>query len=134
MWHNCEIHFGSLLATYGGKIRIGNNCSINPYCVLYGHGGLDIGNNVRIATHTIIIPANHIFNEIDKPIFKQGIEKKGIKIEDDVWIGAGVKILDGIIIKKGSIIAAGSVITKSTVENGIYAGVPAKKIKDRTEV
>jgi acetyltransferase-like isoleucine patch superfamily enzyme len=60
---DCEIHRYAMLRTYGGSIRIGNKCSIHPYCVIYGHGGLIVGNGVRIATHTVIIPANHNFIE-----------------------------------------------------------------------
>ncbi|MCK7515996.1 MAG: acyltransferase [Desulfobacterales bacterium] len=72
-----------------------------------GDGGLTIGNNVRIAAHTVIIPANHVFDDVNIPIRKQGLSKKGIVIEDDVWIGSGVKILDGVVIGKGCVIGAG---------------------------
>ncbi len=58
----------SMLITHpGGFIKIGRNCSVNPFCVLYGHGGLEIGNDVRIATHTVFIPANHNFESLDIP-------------------------------------------------------------------
>ena len=66
--------------------------------------GLNIGKGVRIATQTAILPSNHIFSDRDKYIFQQGLSKEGILIEDDVWIGAGVKILDGVILKRGCII------------------------------
>ncbi|NMC13019.1 MAG: acyltransferase, partial [Chloroflexi bacterium] len=49
----------------------------------------------------------------------------------DVWIGAGVKILDGVVVSKGCVLAAGAVITHSTEPYGVYAGVPARRIKDR---
>jgi len=52
-------------------------------------------------------------------------------IEDDVWIGYGTTIMSGVTIKKGSIVAAGSVVTKDVESYSIYAGVPAKKIKNR---
>lgn len=129
--NDCEIHRGALLWTYGGKISLGNDSTVNPYCVLYGHGGLNIGSGVRIATHTVIVPANHQFDSIDEPIHLQGISAIGVNIEDDVWIGAGVRILDDVSIGKGCVIAAGTVVTKSTQPYGIYAGVPAEKIKSR---
>ncbi|SFG63838.1 transferase hexapeptide (six repeat-containing protein) [Algoriphagus hitonicola] len=122
---------GVILATYGGAINIGNNCSFNPYCVIYGHGGLWIGNYVRIATHTIIIPANHIFESRDLPITKQGLTKKGIRIGDDVWIGANVTILDNVIVGKGCVIGAGAVVNKNTSDFGVYGGVPSKQIGKR---
>jgi acetyltransferase-like isoleucine patch superfamily enzyme len=118
----------------GGNISIGRFCSINPFCILYGQGGLTIGNYVRIATHTVIIPGNHNFDRVDIPIAKQGNTMLGVIIRDDVWIGAGVYILDGVEIAEGCVLGAGSVVTKSTVPYGIYVGVPAKRIKDRGPV
>lgn len=129
---NCVIHYGTLLLSCGGYITIGNNCSINPYCILYGHGGLTIGNCVRIACHTVIIPSNHKFENSDRHILNQGEISKGIVIEDDVWIGSGSKILDGVTISKGCVIGAGCVVTKTTQPFGVYVGVPAKLIKFRS--
>ena len=130
---NTKILKFSQILCYGGSIKIGNNCSINQFCVVYGHGGLIIGNNVRIATHVIIIPANHKFDRIDIPIMDQGETRKGIIVEDDVWIGAGAIILDGVRISKGSIIAAGAVVTHNVPKYHIVAGVPAKVLKKRNE-
>lgn len=128
---NCEVAKGAMVLTYGGNITIGDNCTIQPYSVLYGQGGLVIGNDVRIAAHCVIIPANHGFDDLTIPIYKQELTKQGIIIKNNVWIGAGCRILDGVTVSEGCVIAAGSVLTKSTVENGIYAGVPAKLIKIR---
>ncbi|WP_446785264.1 acyltransferase [Macellibacteroides fermentans] len=102
--------------------------------VIYGQGGTNIGNGVRIAAHCVIVPSNHIFDDPDEYIYKQGLSKKGIIIEDDVWLGAGVKVLDGVVIKKGCVFGANSVVTKSTEKNGIYVGIPAKLIKYRCKV
>lgn len=115
----------------GGDIIIGDNCTINPYTIVYGQGGTKIGNGVRIAAHSVIVPSNHIFDDPNEFIYKQGLSKKGIVIEDDVWIGAGVKILDGVTISKGSVIGANSIVTRSTEQNGVYVGIPAKLIKKR---
>lgn len=51
-------------------------------------------------------------------------------IEDDVWIGANAIILPGVRIGRHSVIAAGSVVTQSVEPFSVYAGVPARKIKD----
>lgn len=122
------------LITIGGVIKIGKRVKINPYCIIYGNGkGVSIGNDVLIAAQTIIIPANHNFNNLSIPINKQKENSKGIIIGNDVWIGAGCKILDGVNIGNGAIIAAGSVVNKSIPEFAIAGGVPAKIIKYRTE-
>lgn len=125
IWHGVEIH------SWGGCVEIGNHCSINPYSVLYGTGKIKIGNNVRIAAHTVIVSSMHRYERVDIPIMQQGIEARGITIEDDVWIGAGVRILDGIVIGKGAIVGAGAVVTKNVPSFSIVAGVPARHIKNR---
>jgi len=115
----------------GGRIELGSMNSVNPYCVLYGHGGLITGDFVRIAAHTVIIPANHIFDNPDIPITRQGISKQGIRIGRDVWIAAGCRILDGVVIGDGCVVAAGAVVNRSLAPFSVFGGVPAKIIKMR---
>ncbi len=122
---------GVVLRAYGGSIDIGDHCSVNPYSVLYGDGGLKIGNGVRIAAHCVIVSANHRFDDLSRFIYLQGQDPKRVVIEDDVWIGAGARILHGVTIRKGTVVAAGAVVTKSTEGYSIVAGVPARKISTR---
>ncbi|WP_040920406.1 acyltransferase [Leptonema illini] len=124
----CRIHHFAQLLTYRGHIILGENCSVNPFTILYGHGGLTIGNNVRIAAHVVIIPSNHNFQRIDIPIFQQGHSQKGITIGDDVWIGANSVILDGVTIGNGAIVSAGAVVRADVAPYEIVGGVPAKRI------
>ncbi len=114
-----------------GFIKIGAESSINAFCVLLGYGGITIGRRVRIAAHTSIIAFNHNFSETELDIHRQGYNTKGVVIEDNVWIGTGVRILDGVTIGQGSIVGAGSVVTKDIPENSVAVGVPAKVIKKR---
>jgi maltose O-acetyltransferase len=53
-----------------------------------------------------------------------------IRVGSGTWIGAGTTILGNVVVASGCVIAAGSVVTKDTEENGLYAGVPARRIKD----
>jgi acetyltransferase-like isoleucine patch superfamily enzyme len=115
----------------GGCIELGKMNSVNPYCVLYGHGGLTTGDYVRIAAHTVIIPASHVFEDPDRPIARQGLTKKGIRIGRDVWIACGCRILDGVEIGNGSVIAAGAVVNRDVIPYSVVGGVPAKVIKMR---
>lgn len=130
---NTEINYGVLIITYKGCIKIGSNCSINPYTIIYGHHNTTIGNNVLIAGHCMIIPNTHTYSNINQTIYDQGCTGKGIIIQDDVWIGHGCSILDNVIIGRGSVIAAGSVVNRNVPPYSIYGGVPAKFIRKRGE-
>ncbi len=123
---------GVIIAPYGGSIEIGASAYIGPYCVLYGHGDLTIGRNAAIGAHTIIVPANHGFKQPDRPIHVQPLTKEGITIGEDVWIGAGCKILDGAHIGNGAVIGAGSVVTKDIDACSIAFGVPAEVAGSRS--
>lgn len=119
------------LLAAGGSIVLGSNCSVNERCILYGHGGLVIGNDVRIAAGTIFIPANHCFDDPMRLIRTQGETRKGIIVGSDVWFGVGVIVLDGVNVADGCVVGAGSVLTKSTHSMGVYFGNPARRIRDR---
>jgi acetyltransferase-like isoleucine patch superfamily enzyme len=116
-----------------GNIEIGEYVFINSGTVIYSGNGIKIGNNVLIGPNCNIVPANHEFRDKNILIRLQGFQptKGGVVIEDDVWLGANVTILDGAIIRKGCVIAANSLVKGETEEFGIYAGSPALKIKSR---
>ena len=128
---NCQIHKGAIIITYGGVIELGDNVSINPYTILYGHGGLHIGEATRIASHCTFIPANHIFADPNTPIMQQGESRRGITIGHDVWVGTGVTVLDGVTVGDGTVLAAGCVVTKNIAPGVVVAGVPARQISSR---
>lgn len=120
-----------MLMAYGESIVVGDRVSINPFSILYGHGGLRIGSDVLIAAHVTIIPANHNFIRPDMRIREQGETRLGITIGDDVWIGTGARILDGVTIGNGSVIAAGAVVRSDVPPYCVVAGVPARSIGTR---
>lgn len=125
---NCDIHPYAMLLTHGGDIRIGNDCSVNPFTIIYGCGGADIGNGVRIAAHTVIIPESHNRGSDEVPLHRAGTTRKGIRIEDNVWIGAGAKILDGVTIGRNCVIGAGAVVNRSLPPGVTAVGAPARII------
>jgi acetyltransferase-like isoleucine patch superfamily enzyme len=123
---------GVIIAPYAGSIEIGAHAYIGPYCVLYGHGGLAIGPNTMIGAHTIIVPANHGLRRLDEPMNIQPLTKEGITIGEDVWIGAGCKILDGVCIGDGAVVGAGSVVTRDIEAYSVSFGVPARAVGNRS--
>lgn len=126
-----RIHDGVILDSLYGHIDIGDATSLNPYCVLYGTGGLSIGSSCGIAAQTVVIAAEHSFANPDIPIMQQPIQSKGISIEDDVWVGAGSRILDGVRLRSGTVVGAGAVVTRDFPPRSVIVGVPARLLSIR---
>lgn len=114
MGDNCSVWFNTVVRGDVNSIRIGNKVNIQDgaciHCT-YQKAPTTIGNNVSIGHNAIV---------------------HGCTIHDDVLIGMGAIVMDKAVIGSNTIIAAGSVVLENTiVEPGsIYAGVPAKKVKD----
>jgi carbonic anhydrase/acetyltransferase-like protein (isoleucine patch superfamily) len=111
---NCSVWFNAVIRGDVNQITIGNKVNVQDgaiiHCTYQKHPTV-IGNNVSIGHNAIV---------------------HGCIVEDNVLIGMGAIVMDNCIIKSNSIIAAGAVVTQNTiVESGvIYAGVPAKKVKE----
>jgi acetyltransferase-like isoleucine patch superfamily enzyme len=120
-----------VIANKGVGIKIGNNTAIGAQSFIGGQGGIEIGNDVLMGPQVKIFSENHNFENINLLVRQQGESRRGVTIDDNCWIGAGVTILDGVTIGKGCIVAAGSVVTTSIPENSVVAGVPAKILKER---
>lgn len=115
----------------GEGLSVGNNSNFGDYNFIGVRGPVEIGNDVLFGPRVSIHAENHIFEQSDIPIRKQGTSRQGVKIEDDCWIGSGSIIVDGVTIGKGSVIAAGSVVTKNIPPFSVVAGVPGRVIQQR---
>lgn len=111
----------------GSNIHVGDNFYAGFNCTILDMAEVRIGNNCLIAPNVGIYTAGHNINPIDR--YKTGYAKP-IIIGHNVWIGGHCVIIGGVKIGDNSIIAAGSVVTKDVPENSIFAGNPAKKIRD----
>ncbi len=111
-----------------GYIKIGAHCSIGQSTILYGNGGLIIGDNVMIAGQCFIVASSHVHEPGPTPFNQQGYTAKGITIGDNVWIGAGAKILDGVNIGDGAIIGSNAVVNQSVPSGATFAGIPARAV------
>ena len=111
----------------GYNIHVGENFYAGFNCTILDMAEVRIGDNCLIAPNVGIYTAGHNINPIDR--HRTGFAKP-ISIGDNVWIGGHCAIVGGVKIGNNSIIAAGSVVTKDVPENTIFAGNPAKKLKD----
>ena len=117
MGDDCSIWFNTVIRGDVNSIRIGNKVNIQDGAVLhctYEKTKLYLGNNVSVGHNAIV---------------------HGCKVNDNVLVGMGAIIMDNCEIGSNTIIAAGAVVTEGTIvpSGCIFAGVPAKKVKDISE-
>jgi carbonic anhydrase/acetyltransferase-like protein (isoleucine patch superfamily) len=114
MGNECSVWFNAVVRGDVNSIRLGNKVNVQDGAVLhatYQKTKTIVGNNVSIGHNALV---------------------HGCTVHDNVLIGMGAIVMDNAIINSNSIIAAGAVVLEGTVveAGSIYAGVPAKKVKD----
>lgn len=134
---NVIISRNTVLSCKNGNLSIGDHVTVGMNCLVHACAGSD----VHIGPYTIMAAFVYVIgggpyrtDRLDIPMKQQGIVAQGgVTIEEDVWIGSSVQILDGVRVGKGSILAAGAVVTKDVDALAVVGGVPARFIKSRAE-
>ena len=121
----------TILSCKNGDIIVNKNANIGFNCEVYSLKKVEIGENVLIAAYTYIIGGGHMSSDVETPFRDQEKHAIGIKIGNNVWLGAKTIVMDGCDIGDNSVIGAGAVVTKSIPDYSVAAGIPAKVIKDR---
>jgi acetyltransferase-like isoleucine patch superfamily enzyme len=129
---NVAVH-DCVVLRYPEKLRLGNNVSIHPFCYIDAQGHVEIGDDVSIAHNVSILSFEHDFSDCTIPIKDGPCIPQLVIIEDQVWIGAGVRVLGGIKIGRGSVLGAGAVVTRDIPPMSVAIGVPARVIKSRLQ-
>jgi carbonic anhydrase/acetyltransferase-like protein (isoleucine patch superfamily) len=117
MGSDCSVWFSAVVRGDVNSIRIGNKVNIQDGAVIhctYQKAATILGNNVSVGHNALV---------------------HGCTIHDNVLVGMGAIVMDGVVVESNSIIAAGAVVLERThIESGtIYAGIPAKKVKELNE-
>lgn len=141
------------------NIKIGDNVRIDDFCVISaGHGGINIGNHVHIAVYAALIGSGNItandFSGISSRVsiyssnddysgaFLTGptvpteftnVKHADVFIGKHVIIGSGSVVLPGVVLEDGVAIGALSLVTRRCEAFGIFSGIPAKRIKERSK-
>lgn len=137
MGNNVSIHRNTIIECtgvireLGEGLVIGDNVGIAQNVFIQVRGKVTIGSNVMLGPNSSIFSENHGFDRTDISMVEQPTIRKGVVIEDDVWLGTRSVILDGVVVGKGSIVAAGAIVNASVPPYSIVGGVPAKIIKSR---
>lgn len=113
-------------------IDAGRNLHISAGAVLYGRGGIRLGDDVLIGHHAAIYSSQHRWDLGPTiRIIDQGHRRDPVWIGDDVWIGAHAVVVPGVRIASGTVVSAGAVVTRDTEPYAIVGGVPARVIGHR---
>jgi maltose O-acetyltransferase len=123
-----EVVIGGGIFFGSGKCEIGDGTFISVNCFFDGSDWIHIGKNVSIASGVQIITGSHAIGDKNKRAGTQ--RNRPVSIGDGCWLGAACVILPGVSIAPGCVIGAGAIVTKSTRENALYVGSPARKIRD----
>lgn len=120
----------------GATLTIGDNVGMSSAAIICSNS-VTIGNNIKMGGNTVIYDTD--FHSLDTklrtsiPEDKSNVKTQPVIIHDNVFLGAHSTILKGVTIGKNSIIGAGSVIAKDVPENQIWAGNPARFIRNITD-
>lgn len=128
--HHAVLHVYNFRGLPHSHIRVGRDSLIGEMSILRGQGGIDIGDRVYLAPGVQILAVDHVVDDPDRPFTEQGITAQGIRVEDDVWLGAGCILTDGVTVGRGAVVAAGAVVTADVPPHTVVGGVPARPLKD----
>lgn len=123
-----ESHIRDGCLFIGYNLSLGQGSYLNRQVFVDASARVSIGRNVQIGQRAMLVTSHHDISTSDN---RAGTPRRSpIIIEDGCWIGASALILPGVSIGAGCVIAAGAVVTKDCAPNGLYAGVPAERLRE----
>lgn len=129
---NVYIGHDTILKGYHrNKLIIGDNSWIGQSCFFHSAGGITVGEGVGIGPGVRILTSQHSSKDPQIPIICSELSFGEVIIEDNCDIGIGSIILPGITIREGAIIGAGSVVTRDISGYAVWAGNPARFLRNR---
>ena len=111
--------------THPERLRLGTNVMLNHGTMIFASGGVTIGDDVVVGPGCLILTANHRGEK-----FYGSTDLQPVEIGSNVWLGARAVVTPGVTIGSNVVVSAGAVVTDDVPGGTIFAGVPAKKIRD----
>jgi acetyltransferase-like isoleucine patch superfamily enzyme len=133
MGTNCTVSSFTKIKASDGPLKMGERCSFGTGCfIATGRGGVIMGNNVIFGPNSVVVAVNYRYEKVDVPLKEQGVISRGVRIGNNVWVGASSVILDGTVLGDNCIVVAGSLVNRRFPANCIIQGNPAKIVLRRT--
>jgi len=121
----------TIFSCHNGDIILEDNVNMGVNCLVTSMNSILIKKNNLIAGYVYIVGADHVAEQTDVPVLFQGRRAKGVVLEENIWLGAKVVVLDGAHIGRDTIVGAGSVVGGEIPEYSIAVGTPARVLRDR---
>jgi acetyltransferase-like isoleucine patch superfamily enzyme len=121
----------TILSCKNGDILLGKNVNIGFNCYIFSGSEVSLADNVLMAAYCYLIGGDHDMTDSKEAVASQGSSSYGIRVGENAWLGAGVKVQDKTEIGAFSIVGTGAVVTKDIPEYSVAVGIPAKVVKQR---
>ncbi len=122
---------GTILSCKDGDIELGDHANLGFNCEIFSGSRVSVGAYGLFAAQTYLIGGGHDFARADVPVIEQARSSLGITLGENVWLGAGVKVLDGVRIGHDVVVGAGAVVNADLGDGVVAAGVPARVLRER---
>lgn len=113
------------------RLRIGSNVYLAKGVWINAIGGVSIEDEVVLAPYVVMSSTNHGFK--NGSVKQGGAHPAPISVGKGTWLASHVVVAAGVSVATGNLVAANSVVTRDTETDGVYAGVPAVRVKDRVD-
>jgi acetyltransferase-like isoleucine patch superfamily enzyme len=122
---------GTILSCKDGDITLGESVNIGFYSEIFSGSSVIVGRHGLFAAYTYLVGGGHEFENTDLAVLEQPRSSKGIALGDNVWLGAGAKVLDGVRLGNDVVVGAGAVVTSDLPDGAVAVGIPARVVRQR---
>jgi len=117
-----------------GQLVTGRRCQIGPGSFVSAHdGGIHIGDDFMCGPNVTIVSGSYEFARLDIPFREQRAKSKGVRIGNNVSLGAGTVVIDGVHIGDNTMVMANSLVTRRFPPNCVLQGNPARIVLNRNK-
>jgi acetyltransferase-like isoleucine patch superfamily enzyme len=121
----------SKIRVHEGECRIGAKTVLGQECTISAFQHISIGRECIIADRVMLIDFDHGVVEVDRPIRRQGIYKRDVRLGHNIWVGYGACFLRGVTVGDNCVVGTNAVVTKDMPDDAVVAGAPARILRMR---
>ncbi len=122
---------GTILSCKDGDITLGDHVNIGFHSEIFSGSKVTVGRYGLFAAYTYLVGGGHEFERAGVPVIEQERRSRGITLGENVWLGAGAKVMDGVSIGDHAVVGAGAVVTEDLPAGAVAVGVPARVVRTR---